>query len=640
MKKQLTKWIAVIAATALAVGLETWAGKAPASGAGEIPADAVTAQGTARGMEGDVTVEVTATKDKIYAINVVSENETEGIGSIAVDHLPGTIYKYNSLAVDNVTSASVTSEAIKEAAHNALENAGIDPAPFDVPPTIEAEKEEDAEYDTDVVVVGAGGAGMTAAIVAKDAGCDVIVLESQMMVGGNTNRAEGGMNAAGTPAQQENEFDEAAGVEKQLQNAKDNFANNETVTKLAETVQKQWDEYQKNPEGYFDSPELMELDTIIGGHGINNPELVKTLAENSAGAVEWLDSIGIHLPVVGAAGGASVKRIHRPVDESGQTISVGSYIVPILKSNVDDRGIQVLTETTADQILTDDKGAVIGVHATTKGGANVTVNAKAVVLASGGFGANMDKVAEYHPEFKDFMTTNAAGAQGQGIDMAVAIGAATVDMDQIQIHPTVLFGSGGDLVTEGLRGDGAILVNQEGERFIDEVATRDVVSAAEIEQTGGYAYEIVDQKMADESKIIQNFIDNGSAVKGDTLEDLAKTLEIDPATLQSTMDTWNGYVADGKDPDYNRTSFASPLDTAPFYALKVTPGVHHTMGGVKINPSTEVLKEDGTAIPGLFAAGEVTGGVHGGNRLGGTAVADIEVFGRIAGSNAAAYAGK
>jgi fumarate reductase flavoprotein subunit len=247
-------------------------------------------------------------------------------------------------------------------------------------------------------------------------------------------------------------------------------------------------------------------------------------------------------------------------------------------------------------------------------------------------------VVEYKPSLAGFMTTNAAGAQGQGIAMATAIGAGTVDMDQIQIHPTVEANTAA-LITEGLRGDGAILVNAEGKRFIDEVGTRDVVSAAEIAQTGSYSWRVVDQAMVAASSVIQGYITKGYTVTGSTYEELAAAMGVDEAAFAETMESWNACVEAKSDPEFGRTSFANPLNTAPYYAIKVTAGIHHTMGGLTINTSTEVLDESGNVIPGLYAAGEVTGGVHGANRLGGNAVADFTVFGRIAGQSASEYVG-
>ena len=602
----------------------------------------VTGTGTAQGIDGPITVEVTVDGDKITKVEITEQNETQGIGSVAVEQFPDEIVKTQNIDIDNISGATVTSTGIKDAVKAALEDAGVDPAAFEgTESTTEAASEapaEDETYEADVAVIGAGGAGMTAAIEASDAGRSVIILESQALVGGNSVRSTGGLNAADTRWQDANEFDEAAGVEKTLAAAASDYADNKTITELAATVKEQWDAYQANPEGYFDTAELMELDTMIGGHGVNNPELVKTLAENSADAIDWLDTIGAELHNVSQFGGASVKRIHRPVNEEGQTVPVGSYLVPILEQNVEERGIQILLNTTAKQILTDADGAAAGVEAEAADGHKVTVNAKAVVLATGGFGANLDMVVKYKPDLEGFVTTNAPGALGQGIDMATAVGAATVDMDQIQIHPTVHVQDGVvSLITEGLRGDGAILVNAEGDRFTDEVGTRDAVSAAEIAQTGSTVWLIVDQAMVDASAVIQGYIDKGFTVAGKTYEELADAMGVPDDEVAATMDKWNGYAANGSDPDFGRTAFANPLDTAPFYAIQVTPGIHHTMGGVVINTAAQVEKEDGSIIPGLFAAGEVTGGVHGANRLGGNAVADFTVFGRIAGQNAAKY---
>ena len=592
--------------------------------------------GTAKGFGGDVSVTLTLTDGAITGCTAEGKDETEGVGSQAIAKMPGEIAESGSIAVDGVSGATITSTAIKEAAAAALTAAGLNPDDYKTAVEKDASA-EDSTVDADVVVVGAGGAGMTAAITAAAEGKSVVIVESQPMVGGNSVRATGGMNAGKTVYQDENEFGESAGVEKTLKTAAEKYADNETITALAKTVSEQWAAYQANPTGYFDSVELMELDTMIGGKGINDPELVETLCANSADAIDWLDEHGITLHNVSSFGGASVKRIHRPVNAEGKTVSVGSYMIPLLQENCEKAGVKMMLDTTATEILTDANGAAVGVKATGASGETVTVNAKAVVLATGGFGANLDMVVKYKPELKGFMTTNAPGIQGQGIEMAQAIGAATVDMDQIQIHPTVEANTAA-LITEGLRGDGAILINEEGQRFIDEVGTRDVVSAAEIAQTGSYSWLVVDQAMADASSVIQGYIKKGYTVTGSTYEELGKAMGVDAAAFAETMEKWNGYVEAKNDPDFGRTSFANPLNTAPYYAVKVTAGVHHTMGGLKINANTEVLNEKGEVIPGLFAAGEVTGGVHGANRLGGNAVADFTVFGRIAGAAASDYA--
>ena len=600
-------------------------------------ADTVTGTGTAQGYGGEITVTITLEDGVITDVQAVGDDETAGIGGNIIQEWPAAFVEANGI-VDTYTGATfagITRPGFIEAARAALEDAGVNPD--DYMREVEEEAAEDVVLAADIVIVGAGGAGMTAAITAADAGATVIVLESQPAVGGNSVKSTGGMNAAKTADQDENDFGEEAGVEKTLTAAAEKWADNETIPALAATVKDQWEAWKANPEGYFDSTELFALDTMIGGKGINDPELVNTLVNNSADAIEWLRTQGIDLTDVASFGGASVKRIHRPLDEQGKVVSVGAYTVPLLEQACTEReNLTLLTDTTATKIITDDSGAAIGVEAIGKTGNTVTVNAGAVVLATGGFGANLDMVVSYKPELAGFMTTNAAGIQGQGIEMATAIGAATVDMDQIQIHPTVQFDTA-SLITEGLRGDGAILVNADGLRFIDEVGTRDVVSAAEIAQPGSFSWLIVDQKMADASSVIQGYIKKGFMFSGDSYEALAEALEIPADAFTTTMETWNGYVAEKSDPDFGRTSFAAPLDTAPFYAVKVTAGIHHTMGGLKIDSATHVINEDGEIIPGLFAAGEVTGGVHGGNRLGGNAVADFVVFGRIAGAEAAAY---
>lgn len=548
--------------------------------------------GSAQGFAGEITVEVTLSDSEITDVKATCDSETDGIGKVACEKLPAEIVKTQSVDVDAMAGATMSSNGIIEAVTAALAEAGVDASKL-------VKKESDGTKETktldyDVVVIGAGGAGMVAAIEAHDAGRSVIILEKSAMTGGNTSRSTGGMNAAETPEQA------AAGIE--------------------------------------DSVELFIEDTMKGGKNINDINLVTTLAEQSADGIAWLHSIGADLDNVGLFGGASVKRIHRPVNAEGKTIAVGSYLVPIFTENVEKRNVEILYETPATELITEN-GKVVGVKASSAD-VDYTINAKAVVMATGGFGANSEMVVSYQPSLAGFMTTNASTITGDGIKMAEAVGAATVDMDQIQIHPTVEYNTAA-LITEGLRGDGAILVNQSGKRFINELLTRDVVSAAEIEQEGSYAYLIVDQAMVDASAVIQGYIKKGYTTSGQTYEELAKALNMDEATFAETMNNWNTYVANDSDPDFNREGMeGKDLSTAPYYAIKVAPGVHHTMGGLKIDTETHVLDTNGNIIEGLYAAGEVTGGVHGANRLGGNAVADIVVFGRIAGKEAAAYAAK
>ena len=559
--------------------------KACAAARGEAVAEAATPA------DGDLfvpgTYEASDKGFEITEVKIEGDHETENIGSFAVEMLDDRIMEAQSPNVDALTGATVTSNAILRAVKSAFTQAGADLSKFPAAQEEEVAEKTDETLDCDVVIVGAGGAGMTAAINLTQAGKNVILVERMPYVGGNTTKATGGMNAAETHYQAE--------------------------------------------QGIEDSVEQFIEDTMKGGHEINDRDLVTVMAENSAAGIDWLDSIGAPLPKVSFSGGATNARIHAPEDGSG----VGAYLVTRFRQQLDELGINVMYETRATHILMKD-GKAAGIQAEGKT-ANYTINAGAVILATGGFGNNEEMIVKYKPDLKGTVTTSAPGIMGDGIVMAEEVGADLVDIDQIQLHPTVEQATS-MLITEGVRGDGAILVNQEGKRFINELLTRDVVSAGELEQTGSYAYIIFDQHLRDNLKAIEKYVSTGITVQGDTIEELAEKIDIDPATLADTLNTWNTYVANQEDPDFGRTTgMEADLSQAPYYAIKIAPGIHHTMGGVKIDTSAEVISKEGAPIPGLFAAGEVTGGVHGGNRIGGNAVADIVVFGRVAADSAAKY---
>ena len=442
------------------------------------------------------------------------------------------------------------------------------------------------DISVDVAVIGAGGAGLAAAVQAKDLGANVVVIEKMAFPGGNTIRAAGGLNAAGTT----------------LQKAK----------------------------GSIDSAELMYFDTMKGGHWLNNPELVRTLCENSASSVDWLLALGGDLRDVGLMAGASQPRTHRP---TGGAL-VGPEVIRTLTAAAKDRAIDVRTNTQALEILRARDGRIEGLKVKGKEG-EYTVKAKAVVNAAGGFGANNDLVSKYVSRLKGFSTTNHVGATGDGLLMAEKAGAKLIDMDQIQTHPTVV-PKVGEMITEAVRGNGAILVNKEGKRFFNELNTRDAVSAAILKQKDGVAYLFFDSDMQKSLKATNGYIKQSYCLTGASLDEIAQKMGVDAAVLKDTMDAWMKGKAAGKD-QFGRADMPRDLNKAPFYAIMITPAVHHTMGGVKIDAKTQVYDEKGAVIPGLFAAGEVTGGVHGGNRLGGNAQVDLIVFGRIAGQQAYIY---
>ena len=448
-----------------------------------------------------------------------------------------------------------------------------------------------AAESTDIVIIGSGGAGLSSAITATEKGAKVIVLEKMAYFGGHPNRSEGEMNAAGTKQQK------AHGI-------------------------------------LDDTPERFAADTIRGGHGLNDPALVKALTENAASAEEWLLDLGAHFcHRMGRGGGQTRARGHGPCDGS----PVGIEIMRVLGERADKDHIDMRLNNRVTKILMKN-GKVAGVQVKTPKGME-TINAKAVILATGGFGANHKMVEKYRPELKGFSTTNHPGATGDGIVLAQQVGAGLTDIEQIQIHPTVIKKNGA-LISESMRARGGFLLNKNGKRFTNELLTRDVVSANELKQPGGIAYLVIDNSIYSKNKMAQNYTAEKLMTKCDTIADVAKLIGVDPKVVQASFDQYHKAFDNKKDDLFGRPEMLIRMDQAPYFVAEVTPGIHHTMGGVKIDPQAEVLTPEKKPIPGLFAAGEVTGGVHGGNRIGGNAVADIITFGRISANSALKYIGK
>lgn len=552
-----------------------------------------TGEGTAAGHNGDLKAVVTFDGDKIAKIDLTHE-ETEGLGDKAADKLVEEIVANNSVSVDTVTGATVTSTAVIEAVKAAIEASGRDVKNFET--ESEEKKGETVEKDTDVVVIGGGGAGFAAAVSAKEAGADVILVEKLASVGGNT-LISGGEYAA-----------------------------------PANDIQKE--------EGIEDSKELFAKDVEEAG---GNPELIKVLADKATEDAYWLrDDIGVKwLDSLMFFGGHSVKRSLIPAAHTGNEL-IKNYL-----KKAEELGIEVLTETDVKEILSKD-GKVCGIKAETKDG-ELVVNAKSVVVASGGFGANADMCYEFDKEIDEHvLSTNSPGATGDGILMAEKLGADTVDMDKIQLYPVCDVETGkllycGDTRLVG----GALLVNKEGKRFVEELGTRREISMAIKAQTDYVGYVLWDETsnektgtMKSNPEEAKSLFDRGLMVKADTLEELADHFGIDKDALLETVKTFNENSAKKEDPEFNLRMLGWQVKDAPFYMMKAAPAVHHTMGGLKINTDAQVLNKDGEWIDGLYAAGEVTGGIHGSNRLGSVAMADITVFGRIAGENAAANAKK
>lgn len=543
-----------------------------------------TYEGTSEGHGGTITATVTVTTDEITDIKIDAPKETETIGGGAKKQVVEDVLASQSLAIDTVSGATESSAGMIAAITAALEKAGADIKALQNPKDDQGKEKAQEDLTVDVVVVGAGGAGMSAAVEVAQGGKSVVIVDKMPIIGGNTNRATGGINAAETP------YQEAQGVK--------------------------------------DSKQTFYDDTMKGGNDKNDPDLLRTLVDNAPVAVEWLNEMGAGLKRVTLSGGATNPRIHTPEDGS----PVGPVVVKVLSKKLEELKVDIMLETKAEKIVEKD-GVVTGIEATDKNGNPFTITAKAVVLATGGFGANSEMVQKYRPNLKGFSTTNHQGATGDGIIMAQEVGADLTDIGEIQIHPTTDPESG-YLFTEGLRGDGAILVNAEGKRFTDELLTRDVVSANILKQAEGFAYLITNEEMREDNASLAGYIEDGYATKSETIAKLAEALKMDAKNLENTMSTYAKAVKAGKDKEFGREHLTQTLEKGPYYAIKVTPGIHHTMGGVKIDTKAHIISTKGQPIKGLYAAGEITGGVHGGNRIGGNAVADIVVFGRISGQTA------
>ncbi|MEK4464146.1 flavocytochrome c [Paenibacillus odorifer] len=440
----------------------------------------------------------------------------------------------------------------------------------------------------DIIIVGAGGAGMSAALEAKEKGMNPVILEKMPVAGGNTTKSSSGMNASETKFQKEQNIE--------------------------------------------DSNDLFYEESLKGGHDTNDKEMLRFFVDNSASAIDWLDSIGIRLNNITITGGMNEKRTHRPEDGS----AVGQYLVKGLVKNVQEKEIPLFVNADVKEI-TEKDGKVNGVKVLFNQTEEKTITADAVVVTTGGFGANMDLISEVRPDLEGYVTTNQIGSTGDGIKMIEKLGGTTVDMDQIQVHPTVQQEKS-YLIGEAVRGEGAILVSSEGTRFTNELDTRDKVTASINTLPEKAATLVFDSGVKSRVKAVEQYDKMGFVIQADSIEALAKEIGVPEDKLATTLDTWNSAVKNKKDAEFGRTTgMDNDLSTGPFYAIKIAPGIHYTMGGVKINTNTEVLNKDGEAIAGLFAAGEVTGGLHGQNRIGGNSVAEIIIFGRQAGIKSAEF---
>lgn len=595
---------------------------------------------SAKGIGGDVKISVTFSATDIVSIKVDQHNETPGVGDVAIETIPEKIVKGQTLNVDTVAGATITSKAILTAVEECIKKAGGDVAAFKAKQPVAAKKAADITQTADVVVIGAGGAGLAAAVSAHQAGASVIVVEKMPKVGGNTIISGAAYNSA-DPERQKN-APASAGPEATVMALINATPANELHKQMQATLKKEYEEYKASGATYlFDSPTLHALQTFEGGDRKGDLVLIKNYTSKTLAGLHWLESLGMKFTdTCFTVLGALWQRSHKPVKP------LGTGYIESMTSYLSAHNVPIMLETKAEHIIMD-KGRAAGVIATGPSGNKVTLYAKkGVVIATGGFSKNIEMRQKYNTQWKtldaSIPSTNHPGATGDGIVMAQEVGSDLVGMEYIQLLPM------GDPQTGSLSGnieqgvENRIFVNKEGNRFVAEDARRDVMTQALYQQPDATMWVIVDKHSYPTGSTKNNFnetidelVESGRAFKADTLEELAAKIHVPAANLVKAVAEFNKAVEKkGGDP-FGRTLFADKIDTPPFYAGARVPTVHHTMGGIKINTETQVISTKGTVIPGLYAAGEVTGGIHGTNRLGGNALADIIVHGRIAGTNAA-----
>ncbi len=617
-----------------------------------------TYEGAFKGMNNDIKVEVTLADGKIEGIEVVEHSETPGIGGelkdidgnikevgfrIPVTDIPKEIVGNQTLNIDNITGATISSAAVKKAVEKALEEAGANLDDYNEEIVVDQDFED---LETDVVVLGGGGAGLAAAIELAENGKNVTIVEKNGAIGGDTLLCGAIYNSPDEELQAKVEMSEP--VKHQLEEALSQDPINDEHKELIAEVQKEWDEYQKEGRTeLFDSKNWYALQTWNGGDNVGNLDLVKVLTFNSIDGYEWIKSLGMQFnDSISQGAGSLWQRTHTSKQDMGTGfISVYSQKLEDLSDK-----INVLVETTAEEIIMED-GKAVGAKVVDNH-SEIAYNVKAkdgVILATGGFAANAEMVQEHNTSGKwddlsEVSTTNRfSSSQGDGIIMAEKAGADLVDMDQIQL---LYLGNtqNGQLTKYPPRDvngtDQIIFINKEGKRFVREDGRRDDISKASLAQTDGMFYmlesgdgegykDINDPEWKSADGFTLDYLkENGYIFVGETLEEIAEQIGCDVEELKATIDTFNKSVDSGED-EFGRTLYSTKLENGPWIATARQASIHHTMGGVRIDTGARVLDKDGKLIPGLYAGGEITGGIHGANRLGGNAVVDTVVFGKL-----------
>lgn len=559
------------------------------------------------------------------------------MGGMAIKSISDDIVRYQTLNVDAVSGATVTSAAFKQAVGAALTQSGVNLAALQKPVPQKIKKFKGTRSESyDLVIVGAGGAGLSAAVTAGQAGkYRVIVLEKMPVIGGNTLRCASAFNTADPERQKLLPMTDT--LKDAVVKAISEKPVSEEHRKLMADVKAKYEAYlASGSKTLFDCPEWHALQTYNGGDKVGHIPLIRTYAANTLDTLHWMQKLGTPvLDRVSQGAGALWQRTHQ-VDAPAGT----GLVEPLYKAAVKE-GTKIVTGMKAESLIVKN-GRVVGVRASDKVGNNYAFNAKyGVILANGGYSQNKVLRQRSAPQLTaDMVSTNQPGATGDGIVMATKIGAYTTGMNYVQVYPLATPGTGAlqgrARKMSGL--DDVIDVNKNGERFVKEDARRDEFVAAIKKQPGAVCYDINDASIVKEfnsfNENVETLVKLGRIYKSDTLAGLAKQLGMPAENLEKTVAEYNKMVEAKSDTKFGRKLFDQKIEKAPFYATPRAPSIHHTMGGLEINTKAQVVDVLGNPIPGLYAAGEVTGGIHGSNRLGGNATADVLTFGRIAAKSA------
>ena len=544
--------------------------------------------GEGKGRNGTITVEVTVKAGKLDAVKVVKHTETVGISDAAVADFPKAIVAAQSTAVDAVAGATMTSEGIRQAVAQAIQKAGGDPAQFAAAVVKKKAAKKLVKENADIVVVGAGGSGISAAVKAETLGANVILIEKMPVIGGATALNAGTLIATGSKYQRE---------------------------VMKETK---------------DSPELAYKDIFTVGKNRNDPVLVKMVTERVGGVVDWL-IYDMKIPYGPAATQYPDHSANRQLGVTGRSVNY----LNLMREKFLGMGGKLMLQTRAQELIRDDAGKVVGVRATDKDGNTVELTSKAVILASGGYGAVKSMLPK---EMSNYVFYGLDSETGDGYKMATAIGAGTINLDLVKMYPQgVETVPGHGLAatassTDTMKKSGAIYVNKLGQRYVDENAALGVLTDKTVAQPDHIAYIVMDAKAwkeyvrkSLEDRLVPNeetlmtwtkIVNNGRPVMAvsDNLADAAKTMGVDAEGLAKTVAHWNDMVKAGKDTDFNR-KITGGLGEGPYYIVEQKVRYQTTLGGLKADADLRILDKAGKPIPGLYGAGCVVGGANGADSL-------------------------